>query len=83
MDFSEKIGGLKRLVDGTLVCPVCHSPLLLTEEGLLCKTPDCNRLYLVEDGIPITLIEEAVTPEENDSEIEEEEEEETGSFTSR
>lgn len=68
MDFSEKIGGLKRLTDGTLACPVCHSPLKLTEEGLLCETPDCNRLYLIQDGIPITLIEEAVTPEKKDAE---------------
>lgn len=68
MDFSEKIGGLKRLVNGTLACPVCHNPLLLTEDGLLCETPECNRLYLIQDGIPIALIEEAVAPDDPDPE---------------
>jgi uncharacterized protein YbaR (Trm112 family) len=33
---SEPTTSLRRLLDGTLVCPACHSSLQLVEEGLQC-----------------------------------------------
>ena len=44
-----------------LVCPVCKKPLLLKDEGLSLKCAECRRVYPVRDGIPIMLVDEAVT----------------------
>lgn len=48
-----------RLLD-ILVCPQCKAKLALVEggQGLLCKP--CQLKYLVKDGIPIMLVEEAL-----------------------
>jgi uncharacterized protein YbaR (Trm112 family) len=44
-----------------LVCPVCKKPLALKNEGQSLKCPECLRVYPVRDGIPIMLVDEAVT----------------------
>jgi uncharacterized protein len=44
-----------------LVCPVCKKPLVLKDEGLNLKCAECRRVYPVRDGIPIMLVDEAVT----------------------
>ncbi len=42
-----------------LVCPLCKTPVTITndEQGLKCST--CKRVYPVRNDIPIMLIEEA------------------------
>ena len=44
-----------------LVCPACKQPLQLKDEGKSLKCSACRRVYPVRDGIPIMLIDEAVT----------------------
>ena len=44
-----------------LVCPVCKEPLALKNEGQSLKCAECRRVYPVRDGIPIMLVDEAVT----------------------
>jgi hypothetical protein len=44
-----------------LVCPVCKKALVLKDEGQNLKCAECRRVYPVRDGIPIMLVEEAVT----------------------
>ena len=48
----------KELLD-ILVCPKCKGDLVLTqaEDGLVCNA--CKLLYEIKDDIPIMLIEEA------------------------
>lgn len=56
---SEPTTSLRRLLDGTLVCPACHGSLRLEEEGLQCVSEECGRLFPIRDGVPIMLIEES------------------------
>jgi uncharacterized protein len=44
-----------------LVCPVCKKALVLKDEGQSLKCAECRRVYPVRDGIPIMLVDEAVT----------------------
>ncbi len=44
-----------------LVCPVCIKPLVLKDEGQSLKCEKCLRAYPIRDGIPILLVDEAVT----------------------
>jgi hypothetical protein len=44
-----------------LVCPVCKKALVLKDEGQSLKCAECRRVYPVRDGIPIMLVEDAVT----------------------
>jgi uncharacterized protein len=41
--------------------PVCKKPLALKNEGQSLKCAECRRVYPVRDGIPIMLVDEAVT----------------------
>jgi uncharacterized protein YbaR (Trm112 family) len=46
-----------------LVCPLCKVDIMLVEYrsdkyGLQCKK--CRRIYPIEDGIPVMLIDEAI-----------------------
>lgn len=45
-----------------LACPACDArpPLRLAVETLVCDT--CRRVYMIRDGIPILLPEEADAP---------------------
>ena len=52
-----------------LACPETKAPLLATADGSLVSTdPKSRRLYRVEDGIPILLVDESkvLTPEEHE-----------------
>jgi uncharacterized protein YbaR (Trm112 family) len=42
-----------------LVCPVCHKPLNLKDNGQALKCGVCRRVYPIQDDIPILLIDEA------------------------
>ena len=44
-----------------LVCPACKKPLVMKNQGQTLKCGDCHRAYPIRDGIPILLIDEAVT----------------------
>jgi uncharacterized protein len=44
-----------------LVCPACKKSLELKDQGQSLKCPACRRVYPVRDGIPIMLVDEAVT----------------------
>ena len=46
-----------------LACPACDDrpPLRLAAETLVCDK--CRRVYMIRDGIPILLPEEAMIPE--------------------
>ncbi len=48
----------------TLACPACDDrpPLRLAAETLVCDK--CRRVYMIRDGIPILLPEEAVLPDD-------------------
>ncbi len=43
-----------------LVCPVCKTPVKLTDDkqGLRCST--CRVVYPIRDGIPVMIKEEAI-----------------------
>lgn len=47
-----------------LCCPKCKKELILTndESGLICR--QCSLLYVIRDGIPVLLIDEAVAVQE-------------------
>jgi len=51
-----------KLVD-ILACPACDDrpPLRLVGETLVCDS--CHRVYMIRDGIPILLPEEATIPD--------------------
>jgi uncharacterized protein len=42
-----------------LVCPACKQALDYRENPESLKCPQCHRVYLVKDDIPIMLIDEA------------------------
>ncbi|HLW82375.1 MAG TPA: Trm112 family protein [Candidatus Acidoferrales bacterium] len=48
----------KELLD-ILVCPICKTPVKMTndQKGLRCAT--CRRVYPVRDDIPVMLVDEA------------------------
>ena len=48
-----------------LACPVCKKPLVQKETGESLQCTACKRVYPVRDNIPILLVDEATTPEEN------------------
>jgi len=45
-----------------LVCPACHGEIqpLQADAGLECAK--CGRVYPIQDGIPVMLVEEASPP---------------------
>lgn len=44
-----------------LVCPECKQPLVVTPEEDALKCGTCRRAYPIRDGIPVLLVDEAVT----------------------
>ena len=44
-----------------LACPKCKSKVILKDERIVCT--NCQRRYPIKNGMPIMLIEEAVTDE--------------------
>jgi uncharacterized protein YbaR (Trm112 family) len=55
----ESFMGIPKELLEILVCPICKTPVTLTEDnsGLKCGT--CSRVYPVRDEIPVMLPEEA------------------------
>jgi uncharacterized protein YbaR (Trm112 family) len=50
---------LSKLLLDILVCPLCKTPVKLTEDGKGLKCSTCRRLYPVRDDIPVMIIDEA------------------------
>jgi uncharacterized protein len=48
----------KELLD-ILVCPVCKTPVKLTDKQDGLKCPTCRRVYPIRDDIPVMLVDEA------------------------
>ena len=46
-----------------LVCPSCHTPVILVKNGTGLKCGTCKRVYPIQDDIPVMLIEEATVEE--------------------
>ncbi len=44
-----------------LVCPECKHPLVVTPEEDALKCGTCRRAYPIRDGIPVLLVDEAVS----------------------
>jgi len=42
-----------------LVCPLCKKPLALKGTGESLKCGECHRVYPIQDGIPILLVDAA------------------------
>jgi uncharacterized protein YbaR (Trm112 family) len=42
-----------------LVCPVCKEPVVLKNNGSALKCGKCNRVYPIQDDIPIMLVDHA------------------------
>ena len=42
-----------------LVCPVCKKPVTMNANGQSLKCGECRRVYPVQDGIPIMLVDAA------------------------
>ena len=42
-----------------LVCPACHKPLELKNNGQSLKCGECRRVYPIKDDIPVMLLDEA------------------------
>lgn len=61
----ENTSSFKDILD-ILACPKCHGPLTILErdecEGLDC--PSCAVVYPVREGIPVLLVEEALTKQD-------------------
>ena len=47
----------KELLD-VLACPICKGDVELIEDKIVCKA--CGKKYLVKNGIPVMLIDEAI-----------------------
>lgn len=58
-----RIRAMASFTTDDLVCPVCKEPLTMNaeKEGLACSK--CHRVYPIRDGIPVLLVDEAVTGE--------------------
>jgi uncharacterized protein YbaR (Trm112 family) len=42
-----------------LVCPLCKTPVALTENGQGLKCGTCHRVYPIQDDIPVMMIDKA------------------------
>jgi uncharacterized protein YbaR (Trm112 family) len=49
-----------------LVCPEDRGPLLLIGDDEMLYNPRLRRAYRIEDGIPVLLVDEAVTVTDDD-----------------
>tara|TARA_B100000029_G_scaffold125435_2_gene118933 strand:- start:13372 stop:13563 length:192 start_codon:yes stop_codon:yes gene_type:complete len=47
-----------------LACPICKKPLELSEDGKFLISRVAEKVYRIEDGIPVLLVDEAVDLEE-------------------
>ena len=56
---------IDRTLLGILACPEDKGPLLLVEDELL-YNPRLRRSYRIDDGIPVLLVDEAVTVDDDE-----------------
>jgi len=42
-----------------LVCPLCKTPVTVTESGQGLKCGTCHRVYPIQDDIPVMMIDKA------------------------
>ncbi|MEW6735190.1 MAG: Trm112 family protein [Acidobacteriota bacterium] len=42
-----------------LVCPLCHTALVLKPDGSGLKCVECHRVYPIRDDIPVMLVDQA------------------------
>ncbi len=42
-----------------LACPLCKTPVNLTQDGQGLKCAQCSRVYPIKDDIPIMLVDQA------------------------
>ena len=42
-----------------LACPLCRTPVTLTQDGQGLKCAQCRRVYPIKDDIPIMLVDQA------------------------
>ncbi|MBE17465.1 MAG: hypothetical protein CMH79_01765 [Nitrospinae bacterium] len=47
-----------------LACPICKKPLELSKDGNFLISREAEKVYRIEDGIPVLLVDEAVDLEE-------------------
>jgi uncharacterized protein YbaR (Trm112 family) len=47
-----------------LACPICKQPLELSEDGNFLISRESKKVYKIEDGIPILLVDESFDLEE-------------------
>ena len=47
-----------------LACPICKKPLQLSEDGNFLISRESKKVYRIEDGIPVLLVDEAVDLDE-------------------
>lgn len=51
----------KDLLD-ILACPKCKTPVVEDGNTIRCTNGNCGLIYPIREGIPVMLIEEAVSP---------------------
>lgn len=51
----------KDLLD-ILACPKCKTPVVEEGNTIRCTNRNCGLIYPIREGIPVMLIEEAVSP---------------------
>ena len=42
-----------------LACPLCKTPVILTQDGQGLRCGQCRRVYSIKDDIPIMLVDHA------------------------
>jgi len=50
-----------------LACPLCKTPVRLTEDEKWLQCTQCKRKYPIEDDIPVMLVDRAVMEETEES----------------
>ena len=43
-----------------LACPICKKPLELSEDGNFLISRESKKVYRIDDGIPVLLVDEAL-----------------------
>lgn len=49
-----------------LRCPACGGTLADAADALGCENAECARVYRIEEGIPVLLVDEATGPDTTD-----------------
>jgi len=54
---------IKQELMEVLACPKCKQPVVQQDDTIVCTSTACGLRYPIRDGIPVMLVEEAVTPD--------------------